>query len=92
VSDGKEGKATKKPVYAHDMIREWLEKHGYDGLYHEDEPCGCRKDDLCPCESSPQFCLPGYAHENEHGRYCGIRPKPQAAPDKRLDERRDDET
>jgi len=82
-----------KKVYADDMIREWLESHGYDGLYHkyEDDPCGCRKDDLCSCESSPRFCLPGYAHEDEHGRYCGIRAKPQDDTDKKLDERKDDE-
>ena len=44
------------------MVREWLEAHGYDGLYGGD--CGCRVGDLAPCqcfsECFGEDCRPGY--------------------------------
>ena len=30
------------------MIRDYLQRNGFDGLYLDDE-CGCRLDDLFPC-------------------------------------------
>ena len=31
------------------MVREYLEKNGYDGLVEYDGECGCSLDDLMPC-------------------------------------------
>jgi hypothetical protein len=33
------------------IVIEWLEKHGYDGLYNDDnDNCGCGLDDFMPCQ------------------------------------------
>ena len=42
-----------------EILKEWLEEHGFDGLWDGDE-CGYRNDDLMPCESCPDMCEPGY--------------------------------
>ena len=34
----------------YDMIREYLEKNGYDGLVSDDSECGCVLADLAPCD------------------------------------------
>jgi hypothetical protein len=39
-------------------LSEWLEAHNYDGLYSEDEPCGCGLDDLIPCGECCSDCQP----------------------------------
>lgn len=42
------------------MVKEWLEAHGYDGLYNDGQ-CGCKTADLMPCSSeSVGICEPGY--------------------------------
>jgi len=41
------------------IVKEYLESHGYDGLYDTD--CGCKKDDLIPCEYEYiKSCKPGH--------------------------------
>ncbi len=41
------------------IVREYLDKHGYDGLCCED--CGCLiDDDFIPCEGEITDCEPGY--------------------------------
>jgi len=45
-----------KPV---NIVRDWLIKHGYDGLCNSDYGCGCRLDNLMPCEELTN-CQPGY--------------------------------
>ena len=40
------------------IVEEYLEKNGYDGLYHED--CGCFIADLFPCGEPSETCEPGY--------------------------------
>lgn len=40
-----------------DILKNWLKKHGYDGLCCSG--CGCRNDDLIPCGSDPSSCKPG---------------------------------
>ena len=42
-----------------DIVSEWLQSHGYDGLYSADE-CGCLMDNLMPCEEGLTDCKPGY--------------------------------
>lgn len=51
------------------ILSEWLTAHGYDGLAGDE--CGCRIDDLVPCDGNPLDCTPAYA--------CPI--KPCKAPD-----------
>jgi len=45
-----------------EIVKLYLEANGYDGLCCDG--CGCRLDDLCPCESgapdNPLDCVPGY--------------------------------
>ena len=47
-----------KVLTAREIVREYLNAHGYDGLYDDD--CGCTKDDLAPCGEICTDCLPGY--------------------------------
>ena len=42
-----------------DMVKEWLENHGYSGLY-DDFECGCGIDCLMPCGEPRENCSPGY--------------------------------
>jgi hypothetical protein len=42
-----------------DIIKEYLIKNGYDGLYNENE-CGCFLKDLMPCGEAFSSCIPGY--------------------------------
>lgn len=46
-------------ITAKQIIKEYLEEHGYDGLWDGDE-CGCPVDDLMPCESCPDMCEAGW--------------------------------
>lgn len=41
-----------------EIIKKHLDDNGFDGLYADE--CGCSKDDLFPCESTPENCQPGY--------------------------------
>ena len=43
----------------HEIIKQYLETHGYDGLFCAGE-CSCRGDDMCPCSENPLDCEPGY--------------------------------
>jgi len=40
-----------------EIVAEWLNSHGYDGLYTDE--CGCPHTDLFPCDSDPGRCKPG---------------------------------
>jgi hypothetical protein len=40
-------------------VRAALERDGYDGLWNDDE-CGCKLDDLMPCDGPSTRCQPGY--------------------------------
>jgi hypothetical protein len=42
-----------------DIVRWYLRKHGYDGLYQRGE-CVCSVDDLMPCGEYAGCCRPGY--------------------------------
>ena len=46
-----------------DMVREWLERNDYEGLFNP-ECCACELSDLMPCDE-PNFreCEPGYKTE-----------------------------
>jgi hypothetical protein len=51
-----------------DIVREWLEKNGYDGLCNEE--CGCGLDDFTPCGYIKNDCLAAYKHRKEDGCAC----------------------
>jgi len=38
-----------KNIGCGEMVREYLEKNGYDGLCEKDGECGCQLSDLMPC-------------------------------------------
>lgn len=42
-----------------DIIKDYLELKGFDGLYNDNE-CGCENSDLIPCDEDFRFCEPGY--------------------------------
>jgi len=45
------------------IVRQYLGRHGYDGLYSDLLECGCSLDDLMPCSGDtfrPHGCQPGY--------------------------------
>lgn len=43
-----------------DIVVEWLDLHGYDGLFHPDGDCACEKADIFPCGEPSINCQPGY--------------------------------
>lgn len=51
-----------------EIIEEYLEENGFDGLYVPGE-CACLKDDLFPCSETPVDCKPGYRKEDPTGEW-----------------------
>ena len=51
-----------------EILKEWLEENGYDGLTDEDE-CGCSTDDLVPCQSFSGHCVAAYLHEDPDSEF-----------------------
>lgn len=51
-------------MIVHDIIKEFLIKEGYDGLFYPGE-CACKIDDLCPCGSNCLDCEPGYLQNKD---------------------------
>jgi len=49
---------------ASEILEEWLQEHGYDGLVDVDTECYCVIGDLLPCHSYCRFCEPGYTHKD----------------------------
>lgn len=47
------------------IVKDYLEKNNYDGLYNPDAECACKKDDLMSCDSIGRDCLPGYLQPEE---------------------------
>jgi len=42
------------------IVREWMERTGYDGLCNIRRRCACCKDDLMPCADPAPDCIAGY--------------------------------
>lgn len=48
-----------------EMIRAYLEQHGFDGLFSPGE-CACLLEDLAPCEADGiDECVAGYKHPGD---------------------------
>ena len=45
-----------------EIVKQYLEQNGYDGLYHEDLECGCSLDDFAPCGDMSEHCEIGYTN------------------------------
>jgi hypothetical protein len=43
-----------------DIVRDYLIKNGFDGLFNQDNECGCLRDELMVCDEPSPFCAPGY--------------------------------
>lgn len=43
-----------------EILVKFLEENGFDGLCNGDIECGCKKDDLAPCDSNFMDCKPAY--------------------------------
>ena len=43
-----------------DIVRNWLERNGFDGLLNRELECGCSLSDLEPCDGIEMDCEPGY--------------------------------
>ena len=60
-----------------EILKEWLEDHGYDGLCNID--CGCGVDDLFCCYDSRFLdCKPAYKHERTTGEVFYREEKPNS--------------
>lgn len=44
-----------------DIVIEYLQAHGYQGLTCPDVPCGCGIQDFAPCDGNFSACEPAYA-------------------------------
>lgn len=50
------------------IVKEYLEKNGYDGLYSVDD-CACEVSDLMPCEEMGWDCTAGYKFPCDCGEH-----------------------
>lgn len=55
----------KDQIPVKEIVKQYLIKHGYDGLCRD--YCGCELDDLMPCEEISPGCIPGYRHTDPDG-------------------------
>jgi hypothetical protein len=54
-----------------EIVREYLDLHLMDGLCSPWRDCGCRKDELFPCDEPSPDCQPGYAVPCSCDGECG---------------------
>jgi len=57
----------RKIVDVGDIVAEYIEKNGYDGLCNVDSECGCTLEDWIPCSDLSENCRPGWKAKC----YCG---------------------
>ncbi len=50
-----------------EIVQEWLEDHGYDGLVADGGVCGCLTDNLIPCDEPCETCIAGYKGPDPDG-------------------------
>lgn len=63
----------KDQIPVKEIVKQYLIKHGYDGLYSDLFECGCHVGHLMPCErftnKDPYACFPGYKVEDPSDEY-----------------------
>ena len=42
------------------IVKEYLKREEFDGLFNEIGGCACKVDDLMPCSEPDTLCQPGY--------------------------------
>jgi hypothetical protein len=58
-----------------EIVKTYLKKNKYDGLYSATGLCGCEMDDLFPCDNNFDDCKPGFKKfcvADEDCKYCLI--------------------
>ena len=63
-------KGSVAPLNVQQIVADYLEVNGYDGLYSNE--CGCRLGDLMPCGNLGGDCAPGHFAHHGAGR-CNTR-------------------
>jgi len=69
-----------KEVY--EILKDWLKENEFDGLYSNDYECGCKIDDLIPCDMLRGNCVAGYltTPDKMSGYDFAIGPKKEDVP------------
>ena len=49
----------------HQIVREYLNNRGYDGLFNINGECACLLDDLAPCGEMSMHCKVGFKTETK---------------------------
>ena len=57
----------KKCMTGVDIVREYLEQNGFDGLCHAETECGCHLQDFFICGENLAECEPAYKFEKSNG-------------------------
>lgn len=50
-----------------EIVKQYLEANGFDGLVQPDAECGCDLSDLQPCSENFAECRPAYKHPDPTG-------------------------
>lgn len=45
-----------------EIVKQYLENNGFDGLVRHEIECGCELSDLQPCDGDFSRCRPAYKH------------------------------
>lgn len=51
------------------IVKEYLEKNGFDGLWNPFGECACEISELMPCDGNCAECRPGYKVIPPEGEY-----------------------
>ena len=54
-----------------ELVKGFLNRKGFDGLFNTDVPCGCKVDDLNQCDGDMSDCRPGYLVDCGANDECG---------------------
>jgi len=61
----KEGSEAARKII--DVVAQWLDENGLDGLYNEGTGCRCCRSDLMPCGQPFVECRGGYMIQRKNG-------------------------
>ena len=53
-----------------EIVKQFLEDHGYEGLYSDCQSCGCGIDDLMPCQGKMFSCRAGHQKDGPARDEC----------------------